>query len=261
MVDVFVGDVFDTEIVDDERESDGTAIVFPESGSDSARGVAVGSKEFAEIIIGNAAGLGKTIHAAANLNAHVSVVDFVMKLVVIHDLVWNVFDRDAHVFVSGHWGAQVEVLEITGHEFSIGRGQDTVDKALDSSEPGCFGAGVVGVVDSIATTGPTNAAGVILFRAESGDNSEVGWFAALWNLMAVNEEDGVGSFDVLVSLGETRNFFGVGGLPKVAFATLAEFLVFRNASRIRIEGIAVQGVVYIEVETGVEGQGSFGRGG
>jgi hypothetical protein len=70
--------------------------------------------------------LGKAIHATADFNIDIVIVDEGGKSVFCHDGQWNDGYRNTHVFVVIHWGIQVEVLEITSHKASIGSRDDAV---------------------------------------------------------------------------------------------------------------------------------------
>jgi hypothetical protein len=55
-----------------------------------------------ESIVGELAGLGKTVHAFVDFDDNVSAVDEVLMLVLLHDAGRNDFDWVSHVFVLVH---------------------------------------------------------------------------------------------------------------------------------------------------------------
>jgi hypothetical protein len=67
--------------------------------------VAVFSKVGDELIVGDAAGLGWAIHAAAYFAVDVAVVNEVCEVVELKDVLRDVLDPDAHVLVAIHGGA------------------------------------------------------------------------------------------------------------------------------------------------------------
>jgi hypothetical protein len=42
---------------------------------------------------------------------------FVAEIVVLDDVVRHVGYAQSHVFVSGHWGIQIKILDVHRHEF------------------------------------------------------------------------------------------------------------------------------------------------
>jgi len=56
-----------------------------------------------ELVIGDFAGLWQAIHASANFNVNMAMVDKGMEGIVGHDIQWNYGDRDAHVCIIGWW--------------------------------------------------------------------------------------------------------------------------------------------------------------
>jgi len=81
------------------------------------------------VVIGNAPGLGKAVHAFADFHIDVAFVDKVVELVMVHDLRGDGRHRDAHVSVVGrlHGGAKVKILEVAHHAAGVGDGEDTVE--------------------------------------------------------------------------------------------------------------------------------------
>ena len=147
MLGVVFSDVFYSKVVDDEGESDGSRSVSKEAGSVGSGDVAVGAEVLGKALIGEDAGLRKAVHAFADFGHDVVVVDEGSQLVLLHDVRWDIFDRDADVFVLCHWCAEVEVFYVNGHVFCVGCGDDTVDEEFDGSEVGGWSAYVAIVFD------------------------------------------------------------------------------------------------------------------
>jgi hypothetical protein len=55
-----------------------------------------------------------------------------------------------HVFVAVHGCVQVEILDVGGHEFCTGCGDDTVEETLGCGEVCGFGADIAFVVNTVA---------------------------------------------------------------------------------------------------------------
>lgn len=67
-----------------------------------------------------------------NFNKDMVVVDERAKLVVVHDRVRDVLDRDVHAFIVVHGRVKVEVLDVNCHEAGFQGGENTVEKEFDS---------------------------------------------------------------------------------------------------------------------------------
>ena len=70
-------------------------------------------------------------------------MDEVVKLVLFHDVDGDELDRDLHVLVLFHRRVEVEVLDVDGNVFCIGRGEDAAvevrfDGGVVSSRSGDF---------------------------------------------------------------------------------------------------------------------------
>ena len=259
----FVG-VFNTEVVDHKGEGKGAGGVFPQAGSERNRCVPMRCQVLDEAVVGDAAGLGKAVHAFPNFDVDVSIVDKGGEVVLGHDGVGDDGDWDAHVGVvlGLHRRVQVEILEVAGHEAGVLCGDDAVQDGLDGGEIGRFGADVAVVVDAVAADGEADAVGVAFFGAVGGNDSEVRRFDVFWHFGDRDEEHGVGagSHVFAVALGEAADFIGAGGDPDWTVTAIAEFGVFGDLARVGVEGVAVEGGM---VEEGEElgGEGFFGGGG
>ncbi len=69
-------------------------------------------------MLGNDTCLWKALHSLLDFTVDVAVGGgFAAKVVVLNDIVWYVNDAEAHVFVSGHWGVEIKILDVHHHEF------------------------------------------------------------------------------------------------------------------------------------------------
>jgi hypothetical protein len=121
-------DILYPKVVDNEGEADGTCVLFPQTGGCLALAVSVFLEAFFEQLLGNDTCLWKAVHPLLNLAVVVDVRGgFAAKVVVLDDVVWHVGNAKAHVFISGHRGIEIKILDVHRHEFcSIGR-DDAVD--------------------------------------------------------------------------------------------------------------------------------------
>ncbi len=73
---------------------------------------------FLEQLLGDDTSLWKAVHPLLYLAVDVAIRGgFVAEIIVLDDVVWNVDDAQAHVFVSGHWGIEIKILDVHCHEF------------------------------------------------------------------------------------------------------------------------------------------------
>ena len=67
-------------------------------------------KEFGEVVIGNVAGLGEPIHAFADFDVDMLVVDEQGEIILLHDGDGDDGDWYLHVFVFIHGSVEVKCL-------------------------------------------------------------------------------------------------------------------------------------------------------
>jgi hypothetical protein len=73
---------------------------------------------FLEQLLGNDTGLWEAVHPLLYLAVDVAIGGgFVAEIVVLDDVVRHVGYAQSHVFVSGHWGIQIKILDVHRHEF------------------------------------------------------------------------------------------------------------------------------------------------
>jgi hypothetical protein len=58
-------------------------------------------------------------------------MDFVAELVVLHDDLGDVSDWDPHVFVAGHGGVEIKIVDMHCHALGVLGGKNTIQQALD----------------------------------------------------------------------------------------------------------------------------------
>jgi hypothetical protein len=112
MVEVFNTHIFNTKVIHNEAELDGSPFVAPETRSGSRFVVTFGLKAGAKEILGQDACLGKTITSLANFKVDPTVTILTGEIVFFNELRWYVRDLDADVFRVGHGSVEVEVLQV-----------------------------------------------------------------------------------------------------------------------------------------------------
>ena len=124
---MFSSNILDTKVVDCEDKGDGAGFVSVEARCEFDWCIALLRHMCFEAFVSDEAGVGKTVHAFADFDINVAVVDERVKVVLLHDDFGNLLDGDAHVLVSGHGRTEVKVFEIDGHEFGVGGRYDAVE--------------------------------------------------------------------------------------------------------------------------------------
>jgi hypothetical protein len=83
---------------------------------------------------------------------------------------------------------------------------------------------------------------------ESSDDAEISGFGAFGDGRDRCEDHGVSaSWHVsAVAAAESSNFVGAGSTPRSAFAAVAEFGAFGDLASVRVESIAVEGMVRVK---------------
>jgi hypothetical protein len=103
----FASHILYAKVINNQTEYNGTRSMGEETGCMQF------GETLDESIISKLAGMGKTVNASADLDENVSVVDEVLKLVLLH-AGRNDFDGDSHVLVLVH--GSVEVFDVDHHE-------------------------------------------------------------------------------------------------------------------------------------------------
>jgi hypothetical protein len=73
-----------------------------------------------QLVVGDDAGLRETIHAFADLNANVAVVDEWQEVVLVDDFLGDDVDKYAHVFVALRFGIEIKILNVETMNFTLG---------------------------------------------------------------------------------------------------------------------------------------------
>ncbi len=151
--------------------------------------------------------MGKAITALANFKVDPAIAVPTWKVVFLDEFLWDIGELDANVFGIWRWSVEIEVFYVNGAELCSLSGEDTVEEQLDEFEQGRVGANVAWIADSITTDGDTGAVWVILLRTNLADDHGVADLLALvgWDVLVVNEEEGVGACYPLTIWHRTRS--------------------------------------------------------
>jgi hypothetical protein len=129
---MLLANLFDSKIVDNQGKSDGPPLVHPQTGSGLALWIAMFLQSFGEELLCDDPCLGGSVHAFLDFAVYVSVWDcYVAQFVMLNDVVRYVHKFQSHVFIPGHWGIQIEIVNIHCEESRARSGYDAVDEELD----------------------------------------------------------------------------------------------------------------------------------
>ena len=152
MVRVFFAYVFDTEVINNETKTDGAPCVMPEVRGVLYRCIAIATEETDQLFFGKDAGLGKTIHSAADLHIYFSVVHNVSEFVGHDDFLGDGVDGDELVFVIVHWCAtKIVVFNVQAEPTSTWGRVCAVHKYFECCHVGHFHTQIARVIDEVAT--------------------------------------------------------------------------------------------------------------
>ena len=194
MGDVVFVDVLDSEVVDDEGETDWAPVVRPISRGKFALFVAGDDESFLEELLCNNSCLGESIHSSSYFAEHVTVfVYFVVQIVFVDNVLGKEVDLHPEVFVAFHWRHQIEIFYVDGHKFCILGGYNAVEEELDGEKVCCGGSTVAGVVDQVASHRDSCWIGRFLLGSVGAYDATVGDVLAsfLGNLILAFEKDGL----------------------------------------------------------------------
>ena len=139
---MFDSNIFYTKVIHYEAELDGMPFVVPEARGGFSLVVAFSKKAGSKEIVGQNASLGKAIAALANFEVDPTAAVPTRKLVFFNEFGWNVCDFDVDILRIGHWGIEVEVLEVDGAESRAFARENTVEQQLEEFKRRSVGADI-----------------------------------------------------------------------------------------------------------------------
>jgi len=132
MFGMFATNVFDTKIINDEAKGNRACNMAEQTRGVFCLNVTMLGKVGNKLVVGNSASLGEAIHAAADFNVDVIIVDKGRQVVVIKNGLGDIADVDPHVLIMRHGRVEIKILDIHCHEFGIGCGHDAVEDNFGS---------------------------------------------------------------------------------------------------------------------------------
>jgi hypothetical protein len=223
--------VFNTKIIHNEAELQGTPLVAPEARHGSSFVETFGNKTSSKKVIGKDASLGKTITTLTNFEVDPAIAVPSSGVVFFDEFIWDIGELDANIFGIGHRSIKVEVLQVDGAEPCAFSEEDTVEEQFDKFKGCGVGADIARVADPVATDSDMGVVGVILLWANVADHHGMTDLLALVgrDVLVVDEKECVGTFYSLFgwrsprvnALAEPTQFISIGGIPNslVAWVT------------------------------------------
>ena len=152
--------------------------------------------------------------------------NLVCEMMLINDLLWDVFHGHFHAFEPVKSCVQAHIQNVCCQTASIPCGECMFPVKLD-----CFDASSVSgdnswtISDEVTTDSDLCPFGFFLLWSDGADNAREGDCPALGDLVLVNEEDGVGSFDsVSNALGQVSKFIGCRSEPIVSAVWVLDWI-------------------------------------
>jgi len=122
-------------------------------------------------VVGQDAGFSKAIHTFSNLGEDMAMVDEWGEAILLHDIVRNVFRRNAHRFVAIHWRAEAKIYNVGSEHFCIWGGHGAVEENLDGLLFSGRSADFAFVVDAVAANGEVDAVRFDLVHHDGCNNA------------------------------------------------------------------------------------------
>jgi hypothetical protein len=131
-------------------------------------------------------------------------------MILVNDGFWERHHNDAHVLLTGHRGAQVEMFAAESFKPGTASGDDTVEEELDIGDVCCWGVDLVRVVDGVAADGEAHAFRLCFVGSFSGNKACICCLAAWWELLVEEVAHGFSACRHmrLTPFGEADEFIG-----------------------------------------------------
>ena len=241
MFGMFLANVLDSEIINDQDEHDRSFGMCPESGSVLDRTVSARGKVFDELLFGNATCLGESMHALFDTGTDAAIDDLVPEVTQIHDFLGNHLHGDARVLESVQSCVETKILGIGSHPSGIFPGQHGVDEQLSSHHIGDTLAGCTGTVNFVAADCSSNSALLFLLWMERASVADAGNRSICRDLIFVDKKESISAFCVLVSLHQVAKFLACRFLPQVTFRTLDESRALSQLTGVGVDCLTTKG--------------------
>ncbi len=243
VVEVFDSHTFHAKVIYNEAELDGTPFVAPEAMGGFSFIIAFSKEAGSEEVVGQNAGLGKAIAAAANFKVDPTIAVSTRTLVLFNEFCWDVCDFDADKLRIGHWGIEVEVLEVDGAESRAFAREDTVEQQLEEFKGRGVGAYISRVTDTSASDGDAGAIRIIFIRSHFTHYHGVAKFLLFvsGDVMIVDDKEGASA---------CNPFGGGGGSRTNSLTQSSELVGVRSVPRCLVAGITSQFAILEEFISG-----------
>ena len=123
VIGVHIVNIFDFVVIQHEEKSYVAGLVVPHPWHVLGREVSKIFEVLDESVMRDLSGLGQAVHPLAYLEEDVVVFGKREDFLGVNNILGVHIDADVYVFLSRHWGFQVEVLDVRGHELGT-RGGD-----------------------------------------------------------------------------------------------------------------------------------------
>ena len=155
-------------------------------------------EDFLELLVGKFASLLEAIHGTSDFNVDEAVGCYLgSEVIVLYDVRREIGIWDAHIFEPVEGRVEVHVGDVHSHPLGFQGGEHAVEMNFDGFKTSGVGASLTGVVgDEIASSCDSSAIGIIFFRSVGAYSSSVGDCSTVGDLLLVDEEDGIGAFDI-----------------------------------------------------------------
>ncbi len=129
----------------------------------------------------------------ANFEVDPTVAVSTCKVVFLNEFRWDVCDFDADILRVGHWGIEVEVLEVDGAEARAFAREHTVEEQLEEFKGCGVGADIPLKTDAIATDDDVGTIRIIFIRLHVTHYHGVADFLSFVgrDVVIVDEKEGV----------------------------------------------------------------------
>ena len=193
-------------------------------------------ESFSEEVIGKLASLGEAVDTFSDFEVHPAVLDKLVEVAFGDELLWDVGQLDADVFVAFKGSIKITVFDVKNNEFGSAAQKDAIEEELDKFEGSCGCADVTREANAVATNGDAGAVGVGLVGLDFANNARVGDLLAAvgGDVGVVDGKECVSTWGALAGavrtythpLAEATEFVGVRGVPDIpVLGVLAQLAV------------------------------------
>ena len=104
-----------------------------------------------EEFVGQDSSLWEAIDSFTYFNINIAIEGMGIEIILVNYVLGKGTEWDLHVFISGHWCPEVEVLDVDAEVFGSGRAYGAVPKDFCGREVCCARGELPWVIDQIST--------------------------------------------------------------------------------------------------------------